>query len=243
MRGKEMGKIRLDRFLAKTGAGTRSGAKAILRQGGVTVNGVSCRTGETKLDPDTDEVCLDGKRLYYAEYEYYLLNKGAGCVSATEDRLHPTVLDFIDSPRKRELFPVGRLDIDTEGLLLITNDGVLAHRLLSPSRHVDKTYYARVRGRLTDGDIRQFAEGLDIGEERPTMPAVLKILSAGEESEAEVTLQEGKFHQVKRMMEAVGKEVTYLRRIAFGGIVLEDSLPCGKARPLTEKELRMLSER
>jgi len=169
-----------------------------------------------------------------------MLNKPAGCVSATEDLRHETVLDLIDEPGKKDLFPVGRLDIDTEGLLLITNDGELAHRLLAPKKHVAKTYFARIRGCVDETDAAKMKEGLDIGEKRPTLPAELVILKAGDISEIMLTITEGKFHQVKRMFEAVGKKVTYLKRVEMGSLVLPDELAPGEYRPLTEEELQEL---
>ena len=168
-----------------------------------------------------------------------MLNKPAGCVSATEDPVHKTALSYIDSVRK-DLFPVGRLDIDTEGLLLVTNDGALGHELLSPKKHMPKTNYAEVDGAITPQDIALFAEGMDIGEKRPTLPAELTALSAGAVFRAEVTVYEGKFHQVKRMFEKTGKHVRYLKRISFCGLKLDGRLAPGEYRSLTEDELALL---
>ena len=166
-----------------------------------------------------------------------MLYKPAGCVTAARDARYETVMDYITSARKKDLFPVGRLDLDTEGLLLITNDGDLAHRLLAPGKHVDKTYFARVQGEVTPEDIARFQDGLDIGEDRPTMPAVLEILSVGEISEVYVTIQEGKFHQIKRMFAAVGKTVLYLKRLRMGSLVLDPALQAGESRLLSQKEI------
>lgn len=232
--------IRLDKFLAEAGAGTRSEVKKQIRAGLVTVNGEAAKEPEQKISPDTDTVCLRGDEILYAAYEYYLFHKPAGCVSATEDNLHRTVMDYLTDTVRSDLFPVGRLDIDTEGLLLITNDGVLAHELLSPARHVSKTYYAKVAGIVTGEDVNLFKKGVDIGEKQPTKPAVLEIIESSAESEVLLSICEGKFHQVKRMFEAVGKKVVYLKRISMGPLRLPDDLPAGAYRPLTAEELAAL---
>ena len=169
-----------------------------------------------------------------------MLNKPAGYVSATTDAKDKTVLDLNIDKKRKDLFPVGRLDKDTEGLLLITNDGELAHRLLAPKKHVDKLYYAKVEGIVTEEDRKAFAEGVDIGEDEVTRPAVLKILKSAEVSEIHLTIQEGKFHQVKRMFEAVGKKVIYLKRISMGTLYLDENLKLGEYRALTEEELKHL---
>ncbi len=192
-----MGDIRLDKYLADMGIGSRSEVKAFIRKGAVTVNENVVRSPDCKIAPESDEVCYNHKRVNYLKYEYYMLHKPSGCVSATVDQRHKTVLDYIDT-RRKDLFPVGRLDCDTEGLLLITNDGELAHALLSPRRHVKKTYYARVRGVVTDADVEAFLRGLDIGDEKAALPAELTVLSSGDISEITVTLTEGRYHQVKR---------------------------------------------
>lgn len=232
-------KIRLDKFLADMGIGTRSEVKTLVKKGQISVNNAIVRQPELKISPDIDNVCYNGERISYAEFEYYMLNKPAGCVSATEDRMHKTVLDIIQSARK-DLFPVGRLDIDTEGLLLLTNDGELAHRLLSPRHHVPKTYYAKVDGIVTAEDSRKFAEGLDIGEKQNTLPAKLQILKAGDVSEIMITITEGKYHQVKRMFEAVGKQVLYLKRLSMGSLSLDEALATGEYRKLTPEEIAEL---
>lgn len=241
--------IRLDKFLAEMGYGTRSQVKKELAKGNVTVNGQIIRKPETKVDTVRDRVCWKDEPALYAKYEYFMLNKPAGVVSATEDKREKTVLDLlclddstkgVPAVRRRDLFPVGRLDKDTEGLLLITNDGELAHRLLSPKKHVDKVYYARIRGRVTDEDREAFARGLDIGDDKPALPAGLEIIASGENSEIRVTLREGRFHQVKRMFRAVGKEVTYLKRLSMGSLVLDEDLAPGEYRRLTEEEVKQL---
>lgn len=232
--------IRLDKFLTELGAGTRSEVKKRIRAKQVTVNGTPAKRPEQKIDGERDEVCLLGKRLSYRRYEYYLFHKPGGCVTATEDNVHKTVMDYLSDTVRKDLFPVGRLDLDTEGLLLITNDGELAHRLLSPAHHVPKTYYAKVRGRVTCGDVNQFEKGVDIGEKKLTQPAKLVIRDSGEISEIELTITEGKFHQVKRMFEAAGKEVIYLKRTAMGPLALPEELGPGEYRALTDRELESL---
>ena len=232
--------IRLDKFLTEVGIGTRSEVKKYIRQGLVTIDSVPVQKPEQKIDEKTAKVCFRGNEIVYAAYEYYLLYKPAGCVSATEDRLHKTVMDYLTDTVRKDLFPVGRLDLDTEGLLLITNDGALAHDLLSPSKHVEKTYYAKVKGRVTENDVNQFEKGVDIGEEKPTKPAKLVIVSEGDISEIRLTITEGRFHQVKRMFEAVGKEVVYLKRERMGSLLLDDNLAEGEYRMLTEEELKNL---
>ena len=187
-------------------------------------------------------VVPNGSKIEYKKYEYYLFNKPSGCVSATKDNVHETVMDYITDAVHDDLFPVGRLDIDTEGLLLITNDGALSHELLSPSKHVAKTYYARIDGEVTWDDIIRFKEGIDIGEERPTKPAELVIKKSGSVSEIELTITEGKFHQVKRMFEALGKRVIYLKRISMGPLKLPDDLKTGTYRALTQAETDALMQ-
>ena len=222
------------------GIGTRSEVKKILKTKQVTVNGTIVTKPETKIEPKTDEVCYKNERIAYCAFEYYLFHKPAGCVTATEDTQHKTVMDYLENTIRSDLFPVGRLDIDTEGLLLITNDGALAHELLSPSRHVQKTYYALINGKVTEEDVNLFEKGVDIGEKKPTKPGFLKILKSEPQSEIELTITEGKFHQVKRMFEAVGKKVLYLKRISMGPLTLPEDLKPGEYRELTEGELMLL---
>lgn len=233
-------KLRLDKYLADMGVGTRTEVKKAIAKGQVQVNRQVEKRPEYKLDTALDCVYFQGIPITYAEYEYYMLNKPAGVISAAEDKKERTVVDLIDTRQRRDLFPVGRLDRDTEGLLLITNDGNLAHRLLSPKRHVDKVYYARIRGNVTEVDAEQFRRGVDIGEDRLTLPAELEILSSGNESEIRLTIREGKYHQVKRMFQSVGKEVTYLKRLQMGPLKLDESLKPGEYRTLTGKELNEL---
>lgn len=233
--------MRLDKYLANMGVGTRSEVKILIKKGRVEVNGMRATGPEQKISEEQDEIRVDDQVIGYNKYEYLMLHKPAGVVTATEDKRDRTVLDLVDSPLKKQLFPVGRLDKDTEGLLLLTNDGALAHRLLSPKKHVSKVYYARIAGCVTKEDVQAFSEGLDLGD-FTSMPADLKILSAGEESEIEVTVYEGKFHQVKRMFEAVGKKVLYLKRLSMGKLYLDERLEVGKYRPLTQKEIGLLND-
>ena len=231
--------MRLDKYLAEMGVGTRQEVKKQIRQGKAAVNGTVVKAADTKIDETSDEVTISGRNISYVSYEYYMLNKPAGVVSATEDRRDTTVIDLIKEKKRKDLFPVGRLDKDTEGLLLITNDGDLAHRLLAPKKHVDKVYYAKIDGMVTEEDVKRFAEGIDIGaeEEEMTRPAKLDIMKSAEESEICLTIHEGKFHQVKRMFLAVGKEVTYLKRERMGTLCLDENLKPGEYRLLTEEEI------
>ena len=231
--------MRLDKYLAEMGVGTRQEVKKQIRQGIAAVNGTVVKAADTKIDVTCDEVTISGRNISYVSYEYYMLNKPAGVVSATEDRRDTTVIDLIKEKKRKDLFPVGRLDKDTEGLLLITNDGDLAHRLLAPKKHVDKVYYAKIDGMVTEEDVKRFAEGIDIGaeEEEMTRPAKLDIMKSAEESEIRLTIHEGKFHQVKRMFLAVGKEVTYLKRERMGTLCLDENLKPGEYRLLTEEEI------
>lgn len=226
--------MRLDRYLAEMGAGSRSELKKAIRAGRVTVNGSVMRDPAGQIRAD-DEVCLDNIRIAYEKYVYYMLHKPAGVISATEDKRQQTVLDLIDERQRKGLFPVGRLDRDTEGLLLITNDGELAHRLLSPKKHVDKVYFARLDGPVGEAERKMFAEGLRVDDTLTALPADLEILDPA--SEVRVTIREGKFHQVKRMFEAVGREVLYLKRLSMGPLFLDESLPIGAYRRLTSEEL------
>ena len=232
--------IRLDKFLADMSVGTRSEVKKFIRQGSVEVDGVTVRTPEVKIDEKLQTVTCKGHIVSYEMYEYYMLNKPAGIISATIDSKERTVIDLIDSKKRKDLFPVGRLDKDTEGLLLITNDGELAHKLLSPKKHVDKVYYAKVEGIVNAEDIKAFEQGVEIGEDEVTMPAKLEIILSDMVSEIYLTIQEGKFHQVIRMFEAVGKKVIYLKRLSMGTLRLDGKLAPGEYRQLTKEELNRL---
>lgn len=234
--------MRLDKFLSDMGAGTRSELKKDIRKGNVSVDGVTVKDPGFSVSPSS-RVIYKGSVIGYDEFEYYMLNKPAGVISASEDDREPTVVDLITGLKRKDLFPVGRLDRDTEGLLLITNDGALAHRLLSPKHHVDKVYYVKVSGILTDSDVELFGEGLVLTDGLECLPADLKIISTSDEdyeSEAEITIREGKFHQVKRMFSSVGAEVIYLKRLSMGSLSLDPGLAPGEYRPLTPEELSSL---
>ena len=233
-----MTQVRLDKYLSNAGCGTRSEVKQLLKKGLVRVNGEEAKKTEQKVNPGMDEVCCRGVRILREEFQYYMLNKPAGYVSATKDPSQPVVLDLIRVPGKEELFPVGRLDLDTEGLLLLTNDGALAHELLSPRKHVDKTYFARLDRPADEGDIQRFQDGLDIGEKKKTLPARLELGEDG--TQVQVTIREGKFHQIKRMFQAVGKQVMYLKRLSMGSLTLDAGLKPGEWRKLTEQEIEGL---
>lgn len=235
--------IRLDKYLADMGCGTRQEVKKFIRSGQVSVDGIVVKKPETKVEQTVQEVFLNGEKVGYESFEYYMLNKPAGVISATEDQSCQTVVDLIKDKKRKDLFPVGRLDKDTEGLLLITNDGALAHRLLSPKKHVDKCYFARICGKVTEEDVRSFEKGVNIGsQEHPeiTMPGKLEIITSDDISKIRLTIQEGKFHQVKRMFQAVGKEVIYLKRLRMGTLILDENLGIGEYRPLTKEELEKL---
>ncbi len=231
--------IRLDKYLSDMGIGTRSEVKIAIRKGFVKVNNEVKKAPDCKITMD-DLVSYHDEPISYAEYEYYMLNKPAGVVSATEDKRDKTVIDLITSNKRKDLFPVGRLDKDTEGLLLLTNDGDLAHQLLSPNKKVGKVYYARIEGRVTENEVKLFGEGLQVDETFTAMPAKLTILKSGEESQIELMIMEGKFHQVKRMFEAVGMKVVYLKRLSMGSLVLDETLETGMYRPLTNEELTII---
>ncbi len=243
--------IRLDRYLCEMGEGTRSEVKELLRKGRVSVDGCPEKNPARKVDEKNAQVCVDGRLLSYAKNVYYLMNKPAGLLSATRDGHGRTVLDWMrerepeNALLKRDLFPAGRLDKDTEGLLLITDDGALAHRLLSPARHVKKTYYVETDGTLSEEACGRLREGVEIGEEERTRPAEIretKLEGCAAESRAAylLTITEGKYHQVKRMMQSQGRTVTYLRRMSMGPLVLGDTLPVGEFRPLSPEELAAL---
>ena len=215
----------------------------MLKAGRVTVNGKKEKSVKLQINEEKDEICFDGQVLEYEEFVYYMMNKPQGVISATEDPKHRTVLDLLDDyARAKEVFPVGRLDIDTHGLLLLTNDGQLAHALLSPKRHVDKTYQAQVKGIMTQEDVHTFAKGIPL-KDFTCQPAKLKILSVDSdkgESQVSVTIAEGKFHQVKRMVAYCGKEVVDLQRLTMGTLILDAKLKRGEWRRLTKEELENL---
>ncbi len=236
--------MRIDKFLSNQGIGSRTEVKQYIKKGLVLINGEVCKKPETQIDENADKIICNGKEIHYEKFRYYMLNKPAGYVSATNDNLHPTVIDLLkDSVNTTGLFPVGRLDIDTEGLLIITNDGKLSHELLSPGKHVGKTYYAKINGYVTKSNILDFKNGIDIGDDKPTLPARLIIKdvdkSAGT-SEIFLTITEGRFHQVKRSFAALGMEVVYLKRISMGALKLDESLPSGSFRELSPEEITLL---
>ncbi|WP_000535677.1 pseudouridine synthase [Streptococcus pneumoniae] len=223
--------------------GSRTEVKNLLKAGRVTVNGKKEKSAKLQIDEKIDEIRFDGQVLEYEEFVYYMMNKPKGVISATEDPKHRTVLDLLDDlARSKEIFPVGRLDIDTHGLLLLTNDGQLAHVLLSPKRHVDKTYLAQVKGIMTQEDVEIFAEGIPL-KDFTCQPAILELVSIDTEknqSQIRVTIAEGKFHQIKRMVGYCGKEVVDLQRLTMGTLVLDENLERGEWRRLTKEELEIL---
>lgn len=236
-------KTRLDKFLCDSLNMTRKEAKEVVKKGKVTINGEVIKKPEFKLDADNDQVEFEYQPVIFEQFHYLMLHKPQGVVSATKDNHDKTVLDLIHEDFKDKLFPVGRLDKDTEGLLLLTDDGMLAHELLSPKKHVDKVYFAKVSGRFTDEEIKRFREGLDIGNGERAKEAALEILKAEEDqSEVFITITEGKFHQVKRMVKAVGSEVLYLKRLSIGPLKLDEELEIGTYRRLSEAELHELKE-
>lgn len=235
--------MRADKILSQLQIATRSESRKLFAAGRIRINGTIVKNGSVKLDPEKDQIYLDGEPLNYEQYQYFMLYKPAGCVTATEDRKYTTVMEFLPADRHRNLSPVGRLDKDTEGLLLITDDGALNHALLAPGRHVEKEYLAEIDGPATEEMVYQFAQGLEIGEKKPTAPAKLKILSAGESvSEVLVTITEGKYHQIKRMFRAVGRNVMKLTRLRMGPLRLDENLKPGECRLLTEEEISLLKQ-
>jgi len=238
--------VRIDKLLAHSGFGTRKEVKQLLKSKMVEINGKVEKSPKTHVDPEEDTIVVGGEEVHYQEFVYYMLNKPQGVISATEDPMHETVVDVLEpADVLQNPHPVGRLDIDTEGLLILTNDGQLTHKLTSPNHHVDKTYYADIDGIVTEEDVQKFKEGLTLDDDFETMPAELIILRVDKEqsfSEVEITIREGKFHQVKRMFEAVGKEVLYLKRLSMGKLELDDSLEVGTYRELRKEEIEILHE-
>lgn len=235
--------MRLDKLLSNTGYGSRKEVRQLLKKGMIRVNGAVMKDPAQHVDPEQDAISLLGEEVVYREFTYLMMHKPPGVLSATEDNRDRTVVDLLAAEdRHFEPFPVGRLDKDTEGLLLLTNDGKLAHNLLSPKKGVPKTYYAKVAGRVTEEDAAAFARGVILDDAYETKPGILNILQSDEESEIELTITEGKFHQVKRMFEAVGKKVVYLKRLTMGPLELDPDLDCGEYRELTQEELQELKE-
>jgi 16S rRNA pseudouridine516 synthase len=237
--------MRLDKFLCICGTGTRSEVKKIIRNKQVTVNGTTAQKPEEKVDEHADNICFCGRRVVYEEYQYYMLHKEAGCVTAVTDATHKTVMDYFPEDIRKGLSPVGRLDRDTEGLLLVTNDGEFTHHIISPSHHIPKTYLAELDYALPEDAVNRFAEGVDIGDDDLTLPAELEILEPYVHANgyvrhrALVTIHEGRYHQVKRMFHALGCKVLFLKRLSIGGLTLGDLAP-GAYRKLTEDEIALL---
>lgn len=236
--------MRLDKYLAEAGLGSRKEVKTILKTGKVIVNEKVVKDGKCQVDVNKDQVSYRGQSLSYQEFYYYLLNKPAGVVSATKDNLDKTVVQLLKGQDFREdIFPVGRLDKDTEGLLLLTNDGGMSHNLLSPKKHVEKEYFAQILGQVTEETVQDFAKGLTLKSGEVVKPGELLIEKSDQEnSEIRLIIHEGKFHQVKRMFEAVGMKVTYLKRIRMGSLELDKSLNLGDYRPLKSEEIAKLKE-
>jgi 16S rRNA pseudouridine516 synthase len=239
--------MRLDKFLCACRVATRSEARKYVKQKQVTVNGVIAQKPEDKVDEYADDIRCLGKRVVFEEYRYYMLHKPMGCVTAVTDATHQTVMDFFPEDIRKGLSPVGRLDRDTEGLLLITNDGELAHHIISPTHHIPKTYLAELDYALPEDAVSRFAEGLDIGDDDLTLPAELVVLepyvheNGYVRHRAKVTIHEGRYHQVKRMFHAVGCKVLYLKRLSIGELTLGD-LELGSYRKLTDAEITMLKQ-
>lgn len=235
-------KIRIDKYLSNMGVGSRSEVKKYIKNGFVRI--------EEKVitDPgflvDTEEkVRFADRVIEYKEFIYLMMNKPQGVISATEDHRERTVLDLLDKIDTREgIFPAGRLDKDTEGLLLLTNDGKLAHNMLSPKKHVEKEYYAKVQGILTTGDEQAFSDGITLEDGTLCMPALLSVISTGEISEVYITIREGKYHQIKRMFESLGKKVIYLKRLRMGDLKLDERLALGEYRELSEDEMQIIRQ-
>ena len=237
-------KMRVDKLLSNVGVASRAELKKYCTQGLISVNGKVINNPGVQVDSESDDIRFNGEKIVYREFVYIMLNKPDGYISATFDKYDPIVLDLIDqSYLVFEPFPVGRLDKDTEGLLVLTNDGQLAHRVLSPKKHVPKTYYAKIQGKVTEEDILAFEKGVILDDGYETMPSQLKILKSDDMSEIELTIHEGKFHQVKRMFESVGKKVVYLKRLSMGKLKLDESLGLGEYRELTEEEVKLIEER
>jgi 16S rRNA pseudouridine516 synthase len=238
---KQAKKMRLDKYLVHVGYGSRSEVQKLIRRRKVEVDLNIINKPEYLLDPENAQVTVEGVAIHYQSFYYFVLNKPAGVITATEDKKQATVIDLLDKiDQNKRLVPVGRLDKDTEGLLILTNDGSLVHKLLSPKKDVSKVYFAKVLGRMTNEDVKTFAEGMILEDSTQLLPATLEIISSGDISEVYITISEGKFHQVKRMVAKVGKEVIYLKRIKMGAFSLPEDIKPGEYRELTAKELSLL---
>jgi len=233
--------MRIDKLLAHAGYGSRKEVKKLLKERAVHVNGEVVTDPKTNVDPNKQEIIIHGEQVLYKEHVYFMMNKPAGFLSATEDNVQKTVVDLLDPEDLRyNPFPVGRLDKDTEGLLLLTSDGQLAHQLTSPKKNVPKKYFAEVIGLVTEEDVERFKAGVKLDDGYVTKPALLEIIKADDISEVFVTITEGKYHQIKRMFSAVGKKVKYLKRIQMGTLELDQTLQTGEYRELTKEELEQL---
>ncbi len=234
--------MRLDKYLGHAGIGTRTEIQKMIKKKLVTVDGVVANKANMAINPDTQQVYFNNHLIEYKEFYYFILNKPAGVISATSDSMHETVIDLLyEEDQNKKVAPVGRLDKDTEGLLILTNDGKMAHKLLSPKKHIEKVYYAVVSGKIVPNAVEQFENGITLEDDTECKPAGLEIISQDEdEAEVFVTLTEGKFHQVKRMINVVGGEVTFLQRVKMGNLELPDDLECGEYRELTDEELLLL---
>ena len=230
--------LRLDRILSETGLYTRREAKMLVQCGRVTADGQIVSRPDEKLDPETNVICVDGKPVVYQKYVYLMMNKPAGFVSAREDARDRAVTELLKAPYSgRGLFPAGRLDKDSEGLLLLTDDGAFCHNVISPKKHVEKTYYVETEGALTEADVQAFKKGITLKDGTACLPGKLEILESGEKSSAHVVITEGKYHQVKRMLASLGKPVVILKRLSIGGLPLDNALKPGEYRELSLAEL------
>lgn len=236
--------MRLDKFLSNMGKGTRSEIKKDIQKGLVIVDDQVIKKVNYAIDPENNRIIHKGQYIDYEPYVYLMMNKPQGVISATEDKMHKTVIDLVkETYGNRKLFPVGRLDIDTEGLLLITDDGQWSHDLMSPKKHVKKIYYAHIQGRVTADDITAFASGIKLGDGTCCQPGILKILESDEQSIIELSITEGKYHQVKRMFEARQKKVVFLKRIQIGNLQLDSNLKLGDYRKMTKDEIKKVGVR
>ena len=233
--------LRLDKFLVTMNVGSRTELKKIIKNGQIKVNGIISTKPEEKIDEDKDCIKFNEEIITYEPYVYYMLNKPQNTVSATIDNTAKTVVELLKAENRTDIFPIGRLDKDTEGLLLLTNDGSFAHKIISPSKKVYKTYFAIVEGEITKNHIEQFAKGFSIEDDKNTLPAILKIgLTKAKETEVTISICEGRYHQIKRMFHAIGSKVLYLKRISIGDLLLDETLPLGGYRPLTKEERELL---
>lgn len=234
---------RLDKIIASQGKFSRSEVKKLVKSGRITVDGKLPKSSDIKLSPDECDIRIDGESLNYKKHIYIMLNKPQGVISASNDREQQTVIDLVPKDLFREgLFPAGRLDGDTTGFVLITDDGDFAHRILSPKNHIMKTYHATLRDELTEDDIIRFKEGLTLGDGTECLEAHVRVLESGDINLAEIKICEGKYHQVKRMFASIGNKVLELRRVKMGGLDLDESLREGECREITDKELKMITE-